>query len=260
MLIFPTSPKIPTQFFMSYSTANEYRSFRTDFRHFKNLARFDPGVCKVNLFISVSEVFPRKRSDENLVCNLARIAEGNPKIKILSITFKSNIGRDFSSAGVNLQHIANIAYEKDFVLFTNRSAYGPLMHNWYTSYIEQYEKFNNVGLCGSTIRFTGHPERPCEGISTHVQSYVYLCRFLHLTNLINNFPGQKAKNRLDAIVDGEIALSRYILNRNLSLTCLAWPNHVFSLNKPSDPKLPQRDIKSIVRNVPFRYKYPSYLN
>lgn len=247
------------RYFMSYSTANEDWLYRADWVHFSNLARLDPGVPLVEIFIAISKIKSSNIIETNLWQILKRVARKNPKIKVHKITFKDNIGRDFSSAAINLRNIAQIGNDEDYILFVNRSGYGPLEQNWYSKYIDQYKKFAHVGLCGSTINFCGHPKLPPSSITTHVQTYVYLTQLKHLLSIKDNFPGEKAQDRLMVIEQGEIGLSKYFLENNLGLTCLIWPDKVFTLKQPNDEQLPQKDIKKVVTNIPFRYKFSEYL-
>jgi hypothetical protein len=223
------------RYYMSYSTANDHPWYRADLWNFRNLAIFDPGVSSVELFVAVSEVRPRRRSDDQIVNALVEIAQQNARIAVRSVTFKSNVGRDFSSAAANLRQIATVARDDDYILFLNRSALGPYRSDWYNEYVAQYEKFQDVALCGSTISFKPHPLRPVQGVCTHVQSYVYLSQLKHMAPMKEDFPGETATSRLDAIEFGELALSRFMLHKGFALTSLAWPTLAFNLKQPGPP-------------------------
>ena len=216
------------------------------------------GIPLVTIFVAISRVRAEAREEITITKRLQAIFAKNPSLKLGKIVFKNNTGRDFSSHARNLEFIFKIASEDDLVLCLNRSAYGPLMPQWYQLFISQYKKYPGIGLCGITINFLGHPKRPTSGSSTHVQSYAFLTKVSTLRPYIGNFPGEHAIDRLDVITDGEIGLSQRLLERGYGLTCLAWPEHVFTREFPTVPTLPRRDIKKEVSNLPFVYRYPGY--
>jgi hypothetical protein len=246
-------------YFMSYSTANE-GDYQEDFFNFLKLAERAPGVEKVQLYIAVSEVKTKTARDEKALEQLRALAERNPRIEVKALTFKSNIGRDFSSAAVNLRLIERTAQPEDFVLFTNRSGYGPLCDNWYGAYVEQYRRFPDVHLCGSSISFMGHPDGIRRANDTHVQTYAFLSQMRHLEKFLEYFPAEDKTVRLDVIDYGEIAISQRMMEAGGALTCLAWPEHKFDSRQPVAERLPHADIKREIVNVPFVYKRKLWRN
>jgi hypothetical protein len=248
---------MPT-FFLSYVTANDDPGYAVDFANFRNMVRRDPGVPRIEMYIAVSEAVPRSRSDERIVSRLERRLGASPIISVENIAFKSNVGRDFSSAAYNLRLIARMAGDDDFILFLNRSAYGPLSGGWYHRYVVQYMKYPNAQLCGSTINFCGHPDLPPRHQTTHVQTYAFMGTVGDFREFLDDFPGEQETERLGVIDAGEIGLSGRILNRGGALTCLAWPEYVFDKNEPTSAELPHRDIKEEVRGLPFQYRARVY--
>jgi hypothetical protein len=240
--------------FLSYATANEQLMYWDDFANFLSLARYDPGVDQVEMFIAVSEVVPRTVAHEKIVNELVNLLRATPNIKVRTVSFKSNVGRDFSSHACNLRKIAKEADPGDFILFTNRSACGPFKRGWYSEYVRQYKKFENVALCGSSINFNGHLARPRAGICTHVQSFAMLSQLTHLAPLLADFPAEHETDRDDIIANGEIGLSACLMNEGKSITCLAWPDHAFNLKFPYHPDMPLKYLKLETREQPFRFK------
>lgn len=241
------------KYFMSYSTANE-GDYQEDFFNFSKLAERAPGVEKVLLYVAISEVKARTARDTRALADLCGLAERNPRIEVKAISFKSNIGRDFSSAATNLRLIHQSAAPEDLVLFTNRSGYGPLSDNWYRAYVDQYQRFTDVHLCGSTISFMGHPDGIRRANDTHVQTYAFLSQIQHLEKFLSYFPAEDKTVRLDVIDYGEIAISQRMMNAGGALTCLAWPDHKFDNNHPVAEELPFVDIKREISGLPFVYK------
>jgi hypothetical protein len=126
------------------------------------------------------------------------------------------------------------------------------------AYEKQLVSDRTVGSVGSTINFSGHPKVQAAGIATHIQTYVYVSLWKYFAQIVDMFPAIKCTDRLSLIAEGEIGLSRIFMEHGLALSCLAWPNHSFTLAIPADISLPQHDIKRKVRTVPIRYKYKSY--
>ena len=63
-----------------------------------------------------------------------------------------------------------------------------------------------------------------------------------LAQQIARVPGRRAMTKEQAIVDGEIRLSRQVLQSGQGISCLAWPEHVFFEHDAYDPALPQTNI------------------
>ncbi len=237
---------------MCYSTANETDYF-ADFMNFSRLARYNPGVTEVELFLVISEVRPASDADRRMAEKLMRLAARNAKIRCRSIHFKSNVGRDFSSAALGLLQMVECGSDQDLCLFVNRSGYGPYENGWFSRYVNHLNA-SGASLIGSTINFSGHPKGKQRQVSTHVQTYTYLARLLTLRPLADQFPAAQATDRIALIDAGEMGLSARIMQTGGTLSCLAWPKHSFSSEKPIATELPQNDMKKSAKNLPFMYK------
>jgi len=245
--------------FMSYSTANDDPSFGRDIVNFENFATRNPGPCSIALYISVSEVLPRGNHENKTLERLRKLVESSKVFHVQSIQYKSNIGRDFSSAKENLRRIVQVGSPSDYIFFSNRSAFGPLRDSWYEQFIAQFEKFSAIGLCGNTIN------RPClnnpaHTHDLHVQTYAYLTTVKHFVDLACFMPGEKARTRQETIDQGELELSRHIFTEGLGLTSLAWPDHSFTrADDDVSPDLPcgnmttQPEHRHIMDQLPFRH-------
>lgn len=244
--------------YLAYLTANDDSSFIKDMLNFMNMAKFNPGVDQIELFIAVSAVRPFTDADNKKIRQLVSIFKECRWIDVKKVILKGNIGRDFSSAYVCLDEISKTADGQDMVMVKNRSGYGPLCNNWFEAYAAQLRNNSETGLVGSTINFSGHPKKNQHSINTHVQTYVYMSYWKHFSAILDVFPATRCTDRLNLIVEGEIGLSRLFMEKGLALSCLAWPEQSFTLTHQNEPQLPQGDIKRKVRDVPIRYKYRAY--
>lgn len=244
--------------FLAYLTANDRSRYLADFLHFRHMARRDPGVRRIEVYMAISRVQPFAAVDRAAIAGLVAMSAKCPWLHVRAVFWKGNLGRDFSSAEACLQAIGAEASADDYVMIRNRSAYGPARDSWYRQYIDQYERFPNTGLVGSTINFAGHPKRPSAGPTTHVQTYAYLSQWRHFQPLAAAYPAARCVHRLELINDGEIGLSRAMLERGLGLSCLYWPERYFSMQQLCAEHLPQTDVKANARSLPLRYKYPAY--
>ncbi|NTJ67506.1 hypothetical protein G6M50_05975 [Agrobacterium rhizogenes] len=235
---------------MSYSTANDDPNYRLDLIHLANMRRYDPGVTCVQLFIATSMVGDGPALHDP--------HEGGLIVK-RNTSLKSNVGRDFSSCALNLRLIAEEASPDDYILFTNRSGYGPTMDGWYSKYIEQYHRHPNVQLCGTSINFLGHPDLPHPN-TTHVQTYAFMGKMRDFAEFVEQFPGERETERLQVIQEGEIGLSRRIMERGGAITSLAWPEVAFTKSMPNSPAHPFKDIKGDLSGLPFLYRMKEYEN
>ena len=187
----------------------------------KNL---DPGVDRVFLFMAISNVRKSNPMDRLFVKMAKAMFKGHPSITLVEIFHKPNIGRDFSSYQMLLDKVSPMAADDDYILFQNRSGYGPFRTEWYKKFVAQFERFKNVALCGSTINFLDHPSRSLKDDLPHVQTYSFLSTLFYMNMLGANFPGANETDRCDIITKGEIGLSQFFLEKGNKITCIEWPD------------------------------------
>jgi hypothetical protein len=242
--------------YLAYLTANDSKLYVADFLNFRHMARFQPGVPRLLVYVAVSAVRPFSAGDHAALEALVQLTQDCSWLEVRRVLLKGNVGRDFSSAEACLQAIAEDARPDDYVMVRNRSAFGPLRDGWYREYVDQLARFSNTGLVGSTISLRCH--LPLEGVPTHVQTYAYLSQWKHLQPLAASYPAAGCVERSDVITKGEIGLSQSFLARGLGLSCLHWPWEQFTSERPAADYLPHEDIKRTARNLPLRYKYREY--
>ncbi len=207
------SEKLNIQYFHCYASANDNRFYFKDIKNLINIRKNNSGVNKVKLYIAISKVKKLNFLDKLFVNTIKKMFLRHSTIVLEDIFFKKNIGRDFSSYSYLNKKIQEVASLNDYVFFQNRSAYGPFRKNWFQEFIIQYEKFNSVALCGSTINFKDHPSRSERIDLPHIQSYAFLTKVKFLKMFGNSFPGENETQRHKIIYEGEIGLSQFFLER-----------------------------------------------
>ena len=217
-------------YYHCYATANDDRYYIKDIQNLYRMCNTSSGAKKVIMFIAISEVNKINWIDKVFVWAIKLIFFLHPSIHLKKIFFKTNIGRDFSSYAKINDLIQKESSSNDYVFFQNRSGYGPFRKGWLKEIIVQFEKYDLTALCGSTINFKDHPKRSERNDLPHIQTYAFLTKISFLKMLDNSFPGKDEISRLDIILQGEIGLSQFFLNKGYGITCMEWPNK-FITNK-----------------------------
>ena len=212
----------PKRGFLAYATANDRFGHVQDRDNFARMLALPAGIERIDIGIAVSEARPRSRRDERDFRDMARALEASGRFRVAELTFKSNLGRDFSSWRHLLQGFRRAAAPVDFVLLLNRSAYGPMQDGWYARYLPAFARHPHLAVCGSSINFE-YRRQVDAGAHTHVQTYAWMSRFSALERILDDFPGVQAQSRDAAIRDGEVALGRRWFDLGLGITSLARP-------------------------------------
>ncbi|WP_242133229.1 hypothetical protein [Aestuariivivens marinum] len=237
-----STPKTP--YYHCYVSANDSRSYYSDLQNLLKISRMEHGIGKLKLYVVISKVRPFNFWDKLFMLLVKQLFKNHNKVELQAMIYKTNLGRDFSSFAIVSDLICNKGDTNAYVFFQNRSGHGPFKQDWYTDFIKQFEAHNDTALCGSTINFNDHPLRSDRNDMPHVQTYAFLTQIKYLKLLQGNFPGVNAHTRLDAIYTGEIALSRFFLNKGLGISCMEWPKYVVTQNtKPNN----LGDVRGTVR-------------
>lgn len=219
------------QYFHGYATANDNKFYFKDLQNLIRLKNTHSGYQKIILYVAISEVRKISVSDTNFVKIVKEIFHNHPVIELREVYFKNNIGRDFSSYHSIYQKVKKSGHSNDYILFQNRSGFGPFQENWYLKFVEQFEKFDSIAICGSTINFAGLPSMN-SGLPTktsvHVQTYSLLTKVFHMNLIDNNFPGMNETDKKNVIINGEMGLSQFFLQNDYFITCIEWPNQKIS--------------------------------
>jgi hypothetical protein len=238
------------QYFLGYVTANDDPQYREDLKNLERLKRIDSGLGNIKLFIAISESKKRSKEDYEFIEHVTALFNGHTSIELIDIYFKSNVGRDFSSFKTIYDKVKAIAGPKDYILFQNRSGFGPFRAGWYKEYTQQFERFNKVAMCGCTINFNDHPVRSSNNNLPHIQTYSFLTKISFLDMFEDPFPGSQETDNFYVVIKGEIVISQYFLNKGFRITCLEWPEQV--IDNETLP-ISAVDIKSKVKGKHFFY-------
>ena len=220
--------KLEHTYFHCYATANDHSLYFQDIQNLIRIKNCDSGCEKILLFIAISEVKKVGLLDRIFIKLIQKMFHKHPSIELKEISFKNNIGRDFSSFESLFFKVKQIAHSDDYIFFQNRSGHGPFQKQWFTDFIKQFERFESIAICGSTINFMDHPNRSLSKNVPHVQTYSFLTKVFYMNMLNDNFPGSKETTKFDIICKGEIALSQFFLEKKYNITCIEWPNEAIS--------------------------------
>jgi hypothetical protein len=243
----------PPQFFHCYATANDDKLFIEDINNIISLTQKCSGVGPTNLYIAISTAREKDHWDELFTSVITSLLSHHDNITLKEIFFKGNTGRDFSSYARMTEKVLKVSSPNDYVFFQNRSACGPFIDNWLDIFLLQYNKFDSVALCGSSINFLDHPSRSQRDDLPHIQTYAFLTTAYYLQMLDGYFPGENEIERLDIIVNGEIGLSQFFLNKGNNITCLEWPDERVTRDSIS---LASVDVKyNVTENHPFYHRH-----
>tara|TARA_B110000967_G_C18868607_1_gene554104 strand:+ start:447 stop:1286 length:840 start_codon:yes stop_codon:yes gene_type:complete len=220
--------KLEHNYFHCYATANDHSLYFQDLQNLIRIKNCDSGYRKIQLFIAISEVKTVGLLDRLFMKMIKKMFHNHPSIALKEVAFKNNIGRDFSSFESLFLKVKQIAHSDDYIFFQNRSGHGPFRKHWYTEFVKQFEKFESIAICGSTINFMDHPNRSLSENVPHVQTYSFLTKVFYINMLNDNFPGSKETIKFNIICKGEIAFSQFFLEKKYKITCIEWPNEVIS--------------------------------
>lgn len=213
--------QVNQHYYHGYVTANEKRLYLADISNLLQLSKMHPGCNKLMLYIAISEVQRRSVWDRIFIRIVTNVFKKNTNIELRDIFFKPNIGRDFSSFGRLTDRIMKESQnEDDYIFFQNRSGQGPFLNNWYTEFIEQFNKFENVAICGASINFNDYYKLSDRSDLPHVQTYAFISQIKYLKMIPSPFPGERETERTQVISKGEIGLSQFFLKKGIGITCM----------------------------------------
>jgi hypothetical protein len=170
---------------------------------------------------------------------------------IKSVNFRDNIGMDIGAYDYGIKMLRSQNYEGDLILM-NTSAVGPKQDNWLIKYQTLFNQQPNTGLCGITLN--SHLTNPNNPIfMPHVQSFFLYTNIKILSRIsCPDLPGSFVSSDKGQLIDeGEIGISKAVLNSGYSIRCSAFPNFIYK--NDDEWTIPQGDIR-------YRKKYRKFCN
>ena len=148
-----------------------------------------------------------------------------PQIPNLTVIRRENKGFDFGGHNSALEHIDSINKKYDYYFFMNSGVIGPIMPHYFKLVLDHWssifiKKINNVvKLVGTTIVCL--PPEDLGGVGPKVEGFFFMVDQIGLDLLRN----QKTifcdhATKIDAILNGEYALSTCMFNNGYSIDCM----------------------------------------
>jgi hypothetical protein len=141
----------------------------------------------------------------------------------------ANLGRDFWAWGEALKQTNLEQY--DFVLFANKSGYGPNQDRWLEQFVEPFRKFSKLAVSGPIANFRG---------GWHIQTWAFMLKTSDVKILLaeDKAFGLKRKFWPYAAYDSrEIYLSQKFLKEGRSIYCFLKNYPEIYLKTKPDKKL-----------------------
>jgi len=171
----------------------------------------------------------QKKNAEKKKARYIEIKEKYPFIK--TILFRDNLGQDFGAFNYGYKYLKEMNYSQD-VLFMNSSLEGPYANDWLLKYYKLFHSREDVGLCGISLHAqnTNIKEKP---FAPHVGSYLLYSNMKILKKVFKeNICGADTDDKNIIIEEGEIGMSREILNAGYSICCTAAENFYYKWGVP----------------------------
>ncbi len=132
------------------------------------------------------------------------------KVKTI-IHLPANLGRDFWAWGESLKQINLDRY--DFVLFANKSGYGPNQDDWLEQFVAPFNRFPKLAVSGPVANYRG---------GWHIQTWAYMLKTTDVKNLLSEGRAFGLKRKFWpylAYDSREIYLSQKFLKEGRSIYC-----------------------------------------
>lgn len=145
------------------------------------------------------------------------------------ILYHDNTGLDFGAYNKGYYYLLENNYKGDLV-FLNTSCRAPDRDNWLKEYCDLFNKHENIGLCGISMNShdTSLGMNANSIFNPHIQSFFIYSNMKIIKSVFgDNISGHDTNDRVNSIVNGEIEISRKILDAGFGLICRAFPNFVY---------------------------------
>ena len=146
------------------------------------------------------------------------------------IYFRDNLGQDFGAYNFAIQKLREQSFGGE-ILLMNSSLEGPFADGWLKKYYDLFHSKDNVGLCGISLHSHNTNIQDNPPFAPHVGSYL-LYTSMDILNKVYpaDITGADTDDKNEIIAEGEIGISRDILNDGYSICCLAHPGFYYENN------------------------------
>ena len=157
-----------------------------------------------------------------------------------NVYFRGNDGFDIGAYNFGFKHLQSVGYDGD-VLFMNSSVVGPRRDGWLRDYQRLFYRTKNTGLCGITLN-SHNTMLACPVFAPHVQTFFMYTNVRVLTEVFDTeLPGSNTSEKVKLISEGEIGISKGVLEAGYSIRCSAFPD--FNYRMGDDWTIPMSDIR-----------------
>ena len=101
-------------YYLFYCTANE-KDYSIDYANILKMAKYHPGVDKVQIVIAISEAISKKNIEKNYIERLRKVMAKCQWLSLEKVFYKENKGQDFSSVKQCLALISGKALADDVI-------------------------------------------------------------------------------------------------------------------------------------------------
>jgi hypothetical protein len=159
---------------------------------------------------------------------------------IKAVHVRDNQGQDVGAYDYGYQLLQAQGYEGD-VLFMNSSVAGPHEENWLRKYRDQFQRHENVGLCGISLN-SHDTSRSAEPFAPHVQSFFLYTNMHVLKHALGPRLFQlDTTDKEEVIAHGEIGISARVLDAGYRITSSNFPD--FAYRRGDSWSIPYGDLR-----------------
>lgn len=165
-----------------------------------------------------NEIKYRKNVFYSIVINGMKVSFDIPKLPNVNVIYRYNIGFDFGGHKASLNYININMF--DYFFFMNTGVIGPIQKekiDWYPNFINRIT--DKVKLVGTTIVCL--PKSDLGGFGPKVESFFFLLDRIGVKLVLDNGTiFYNHKTFTDAILNGEYALTKCIMNHGFTIDCM----------------------------------------
>lgn len=159
------------------------------------------------------------------------------------VIFRGNDDMDIGAYNLGIKYLREKSYQGDVILM-NSSVSPPNKSGWLAKYYKLFNHNENIGLCGITLNSSNTCIKP-PPFDPHVQSFFLYTNMKVLDTALPNgltLCASASESKDNLVEQGEIGISRQILDAGYSITCSAFPEFIYF--KGDAWTIPMGDIRT----------------